>query len=503
MSYTPSLHGALMVQGTASSAGKSLLVAGLCRLLARQGVRVAPFKPQNMSNNAMVCVDGGEIGRAQALQARAARLPTSHHYNPILLKPLGDNQSQLVVGGRARGKVTAKQYYQMKEELLVTVLASYRKLQADHDVVLIEGAGSPAEVNLRDADIANMGFAERVNAPVLLVGDIDRGGVIAALVGTHAVLSPSDRVRIKGFVINKFRGDASLFDSALDFITQKTGWAAAGLVPFFLPAHFFPPEDSLSFHHQHETTTTDDEVVSAIITPSMANSDDLDPLAALLADNGYRLQYVGAGDDIAAKARLVLLLGSKNTIGDLTFLRQTGLAEKILHRQHMGTPLLAICGGYQMLGQTIADPAGLESLGEGGQADGLAILPLTTTLAVEKTLQLTKAEEQMFHTKVEGYEIHAGQTTIIAGADSKNIRPFLRLSNGAGEGVITADGKVMGTYLHGLLHNHDFLVRLMESIGLNILRAEPYHQRLDSLLDDWATWLEQHLDMKHIMAMIK
>ncbi|MCX8516149.1 MAG: cobyric acid synthase, partial [Alphaproteobacteria bacterium] len=255
MSYTPSLHGALMVQGTASSAGKSLLVAGLCRLLARQGVRVAPFKPQNMSNNAMVCVDGGEIGRAQALQARAARLPISHHYNPILLKPLGDNQSQLVVGGRARGKVTAKQYYQMKEELLVTVLASYRKLQADHDVVLIEGAGSPAEVNLRDADIANMGFAERVNAPVLLVGDIDRGGVIAALVGTHAVLSPSDRVRIKGFVINKFRGDASLFDSALDFITQKTGWAAAGLVPFFLPAHFFPPEDSLSFHHQHETTT--------------------------------------------------------------------------------------------------------------------------------------------------------------------------------------------------------------------------------------------------------
>ena len=513
-SASRSLHGALMIQGTASSAGKSLLVMGLCRILANRGVRVAPFKPQNMSNNAMVAADGGEIGRAQALQAIACNLAPSHHFNPILLKPLGNNLSQLVVQGQALNNITAKDYYGMKKTLMKKIFESYEKLQQQHDVVLIEGAGSPAEVNLRAHDMANMGFATRAKCPVLLVGDIDRGGVVASLVGTRAVLSAKDRQLIKGFVINKFRGDASLFDDGMTFIRKKTGWAALGLVPFFERAHLFPDEDSLSFTARAVEGLP--PLVAVFQTPQMAQSDDLAPLRHLLHANGHGLAVITAGaKSLPASVKIIVLAGSKNTIADLQFLRAQGFDKIILAHHRQGGMVVGLCGGYQMLGATLSDPHGVEGA-KGGTVAGLGLLPINTVLAPSKTLTETHGQETMFGTIVTGYEIHAGISAPLNQPmnqamnqpmnqplhDADATAPFLKMKNGKVEGAVSHDKKIIGSYLHGLFHNHEFLVKLLQHGGVALAAQPSYNHELKQAMDDWAIFLEQHLSLKKIISLI-
>ncbi|MDI9314211.1 MAG: cobyric acid synthase [Hydrotalea sp.] len=491
------INGALMIQGTASSAGKSLIAMGLCRILANRGLRVAPFKPQNMSNNAMVAVDGGEIGRAQALQAMACNLPPSHHFNPVLLKPLGNNLSQLVVQGRVMGNITARDYYAMKPELMKKIFASYKLLQQQYDVIIVEGAGSPAEVNLRADDMANMGFATVAQCPVLLVGDIDRGGVVASVVGTHSVLSRRDRQYIKGFIINKFRGDATLFDDGLKFISKKTGWPALGMVPFFERAHLFPDEDSLSFSAQ---PADDFPTLAAVFkTPHMAQSDDVAPLRHLLNANGYGLGIIQPGQPLPAGVKIIVLPGSKNTMADLAFLRQHGFDKIILQHHQAGGMVIGLCGGYQMLGASIADPHGVEGVA-GTAMDALNLLPLRTILEKEKQVTETTAQETMFGTRVRGYEIHAGVSQQLPGED---VQPLLKINNNHIDGMVRADKKVIGSYLHGLLHNHEFLVKLLAQAGIALKHQPVYNSDLARAMDDWANFLGDYLAIDKIFSLIK
>ena len=506
------LRGSLMIQGTASSAGKSLLVMGLCRILANRGIKVAPFKPQNMSNNAMVAADGGEIGRAQALQAIACNLAPSHHFNPILLKPLGNNLSQLVVQGQAQANITAKDYYGMKTTLMKKIFESYKHLQQRYDVVLVEGAGSPAEVNLRAHDMANMGFATHAKCPVLVVGDIDRGGVVASLVGTHAVLSAKDRHLIKGFIINKFRGDASLFDDGMTFIRKKTGWAALGLVPFFERAHLFPDEDSLSFTDR--ATDNLPPLVAVFQTPQMAQSDDLAPLRHLLHANGHGLAVIAPATigpngtkTLPPSVKIIVLAGSKNTIADLQFLRTHGVDGIIRQHHGRGGMVVGLCGGYQMLGMTISDPHGVEGE-KGATVAGLGMLPMDTTLSRTKTLTETSGQETIFGTMVAGYEIHAGISQPINGVsqvngNSNGLSPFLKMKNGKTDGMVSHDKKIIGSYLHGLFQNHEFLVKLLQHGGIPLTTQPSYNHELKRAMDDWAAFLEQQLSLKKILALIK
>jgi adenosylcobyric acid synthase len=482
---------ALMFQGTGSDVGKSLLVAGLARAFTLRGLTVRPFKPQNMSNNAAVTADGGEIGRAQALQARAARTPASVHMNPVLLKPQSEIGAQIVVQGRVYGSAKAAAYQHIKRELLPAVLESYRLLRSAADIVLVEGAGSASEINLRTNDIANMGFAEAADLPVVLIGDIDRGGVIASLVGTKQVIDPHDAARICGFVVNKFRGDPALFTDAMTRIAQATGWPALGLVPFFPEARMLPAEDALGLEQWRPAKSQTRVRIATPILPHIANFDDLDPLEAEPAVELIRLR---PGMALPGDVDLVILPGSKATIADLAALRAGGFDVDIAAHRRRGGLVLGLCGGYQMLGRSIADPQGIE--GSPGEVAGLGLLDVKTVLSDRKRLEPirgTTAGEVSFC----GYEMHMGVTT---GADCA--RPFARLEGGAPEGAISADGRVSGTYIHALFADDH-----QRAAWLRRLSAGPaavcYDDLIEQTLNRLAAHLAAHLDLDRLLSLAR
>ncbi|WP_315837122.1 cobyric acid synthase [Bradyrhizobium prioriisuperbiae] len=479
---------AIMIQGTGSNAGKSTLVAGLARLLVRRGLKVAPFKPQNMSNNAAIAVDGGEIGRAQAVQARAARVAPSVHMNPVLLKPETDTGAQVIVRGQRTGTLRAKNYLDKKAALLPAVLESFEYLARDADIVLVEGAGSPAEINLRAGDIANMGFAEAADVPVILAGDIDRGGVIASLVGTHAVLEPAEQTRIRGFLINKFRGDAGLFSEGLADITRRTGWPSLGVVPLLPQAAFLPAEDALDLERSASGPAS--LIIAVPMLSRIANFDDLDPLGM---EPGVQLRFVRPGEPIPAEARVIVLPGTKSTIGDLAFLRTQGWDIDILAHVRRGGHVLGLCGGYQLLGRAIDDPDGVD--GHAGTVAGLGLLDVTTVMSVDKSTVLSRGVHNATGAPVEGYEIHLGRTQ---GPDC--VRPFVTL-DGKPDGAISSDGQVQGTYLHGLFTGDAFRRAWLQHFGVTSSLA--YDAKIESALDALADHLENYLDIDRILEIAR
>jgi adenosylcobyric acid synthase len=478
-----------MLQGTGSDVGKSLLVAGLARAFVGRGLKVRPFKPQNMSNNAAVTADGGEIGRAQALQARAARVASSIHMNPILLKPQSEIGAQVVVHGKVFGLAKAAAYQEMKPDLMPFVLDSFQRMRADADLVLVEGAGSATEVNLRRNDIANMGFARAADVPVVLVGDIDRGGVIASLVGTKAVLDSADAAMIRGFIVNKFRGDPALFTDGLAAIARATGWTALGLLPFFPDACRLPAEDALALDRPRRRQAGASIVVAVPILPRIANFDDLDPLAA---EPAVDLVLVKPGSALPGDAELVILPGSKATITDLSALRDAGFHIDIAAHVRRGGMVLGLCGGYQMLGRTIADPDGIE--GSPGAVEGLGLLDLETVLSAEKRLAPV-AGMTTDGIAFSGYEMHMG---ISAGPDCR--RPFARLDSGALDGAISASGRVIGTYIHGL-----FADDRQRSAWLTRLDAGPaavtHEALIEETLDRLGAHIASHVDLDQLFSL--
>ncbi len=478
---------AIMLQGTGSDVGKSLLVAGLCRALVRRGLTVRPFKPQNMSNNAAVTADGGEIGRAQALQARACGVAPSVHMNPVLLKPQSDMGAQVVVQGRVIGTAQAGSYQRRKRDFLGAVLDSFTRLKAEADVVVVEGAGSPAEINLRAGDIANMGFATAAGVPVVLVGDIDRGGVIAALVGTHALLSDEERTLVRGFIINKFRGDVRLFDGGLTAIAERTGWHSFGVAPWFRDAARLPAEDAQSLGATGGGGK--DGAALTVAVPMLArisNFDDFDPLAQ---EPAVRLVMVPPGTPLPADAGLVILPGSKATIADLAFFRAQGWDVDLLAHHRRGGRVLGICGGYQMLGRRIADPDGIE--GPPGAVDGLGLLDVETVLSGPKILEEVRGRHRATGTPVAGYEMHMGRT---AGPDTA--RPLLAFGERL-DGAASADGRVAGCYLHGLFASDAFRAAWLSGLGASSDLA--YDAAVDATLDALADHLERHLDVTALL----
>jgi adenosylcobyric acid synthase len=482
---------ALMFQGTGSDVGKSLIVAGLARALTSRGLKVRPFKPQNMSNNAAVTADGGEIGRAQALQARAARVAASVHMNPVLLKPQSEIGAQIVVQGRVYGSAKAAAYQKIKPELLPFVLDSYARMKAEADIVLIEGAGSAAEINLRGNDIANMGFARAAAAPVVLVGDIDRGGVIASLVGTKAVIAPEDAALIGGFIVNKFRGDPVLFADGMARIAQLTGWQALGLVPFFPEARLLPAEDALALDADRPAKTNARVRIAVPILPHIANFDDLDPLDA---EPAVELIRVRPGTALPGDVDLILLPGSKATIADLEALRAAGFHIDIAAHRRRGGMVLGLCGGYQMLGRSIADPGGIE--GPPATVDGLGLLDVQTTLSNDKRLEPvsgTTSDGVSFS----GYEMHMGVTE---GQD--RARPFARLADGSPEGAIAADGRVIGTYVHGLFADDRQRAAWLQRCGAGASNVA-YENLIDHTLDALAEHLAAHIDLDRLLKLAR
>ena len=486
---------ALMIQGTGSDVGKSLIVAGLARAFTRRGLRVRPFKPQNMSNNAAVTEDGGEIGRAQALQARAARVMPSVHMNPVLLKPQSEIGAQVVVQGKVVGNAKAREYQSMKPGLLAAVLDSFTRLAASADLVLVEGAGSASEVNLRAADIANMGFARAADVPVVLLGDIDRGGVIASLVGTKAVIDPADAAMIVGFIVNRFRGDPTLFDDGMRTIARHTGWPALGLVPFLEAAGRLPAEDALGLPGHSAAAGGDRTRIAVLAYPRIANFDDFDPLRL---EASVDLVFVRPGDAIPGDARLVILPGSKATIADLASLRQVGWDIDLAAHLRRGGHVLGICGGYQMLGRTIADPDGTE--GPPATVDGLGLLAIDTVLEGDKILVETSGETVAGAVPFKGYEMHIGRTT--HDPNRQGCRPLLRLGEGRLDGVISADGRIAGCYIHGLMtddrQRRDWLQRI--GAPASDLAYEP---AIDATLDLLADHLERHVDCDRLLALAR
>jgi adenosylcobyric acid synthase len=482
---------ALMIQGCGSNVGKSMLVAGLCRAARLRGLTVLPFKPQNMSNNAAVTADGGEIGRAQALQAWACGADPSTDMNPILLKPESEVGSQVIVQGKRVATVKARDYARLKPSLMAPVLQSFARLKARADLVIVEGAGSPAEINLRAGDIANMGFARAADVPVVLVGDIDRGGVIAQLVGTQAVLEAGDAAQVAGFLVNKFRGDPRLFDDGYRAILQRTGWPGYGVLPWFDNAHLLPAEDALDIASGPGRTGAGAVKIACLQLSRIANFDDLDPLAA---EPGVAVVMVRPGQAIPGDAAMVILPGSKSTRGDLAFLRRQGWDIDLKAHHRRGGRILGICGGYQMLGQEVSDPEGIE--GPPGSDVGLGFLDVITEMRADKTLTRSEAVHLASGLTVRGYEIHIGVTQ---GPDSA--RPFALLS-GRGEGAISADGLVEGSYLHGLFAADDFRAAYLG--GLGVARSGiGYEAGVDAALDALAAHLEAHLDVPGLLGLAR
>jgi adenosylcobyric acid synthase len=499
MAHATSAPRAFMVQGTGSNVGKSLLVAGFCRLFARRGLSVRPFKPQNMSNNAAVTADGGEIGRAQALQARAAGVPPSVHMNPVLLKPQSETGSQVIVQGRMAGAAKAREYQAWKPRLLGAVLDSFGRLAAEADLVVVEGAGSAAEVNLRANDIANMGFARAAGVPVVLVGDIDRGGVIASLVGTRAVLDEADAAVIRGFLVNRFRGDPALFVDGLRLIAERTGWPALGLVPHFPDAARLPAEDALGLVRPGDGSTAPPPspakappLVAVPVTPRIANFDDLDPLRE---EPGIRLALVHPGEPLPTEAALVLLPGSKTTIDDLRFLREQGWDIDLKAHARRGGRVLGLCGGYQMLGRRIDDPDGVEG-SPGDSVEGLGLLDVATIMTPDKRLTAVSGVTLTEGAPFRGYEMHIGRTEGAAATE----RPFARFKDGRSDGAVSPSGRIAGTYVHGLFADDRqraaWLARLGAPAG-----GVAYEHLIDGILDRLADHLERHVDCAALWAL--
>jgi len=476
---------ALMIQGAGSDVGKSLIVAGLARLAVRRGLRVLPFKPQNMSNNAAVTVDGGEIGRAQALQAQAAGVAPHTDMNPVLLKPETDVGAQIVVQGRRVATLRAREYAAMKPALMKPVLESFVRLKDRADLVLVEGAGSAAEVNLRKADIANMGFARSAEVPVVLVGDIDRGGVIAQLVGTKAVLDPDDAAMVGGFIINKFRGDPSLFDDGYRLIESRTSWRGFGVLPYFARAAELPAEDVMGLGEARKKGKCK---IAFLALSRIANFDDLDPLKL---EGEIDLVMVRPGEAIPGDARLVILPGSKSTRGDLAFLRSQGWDIDLHAHYRRGGHVLGVCGGYQMLGKSVADPEGIE--GSSGESPGLGLLDVKTVMTPQKTVTRVTASHAATGEPIEAYEIHIGLTE---GED--RLRPFAIL-NGAGEGAVSRDGRVHGSYLHGLFTSDGFRKAFLARMDIPATNLH-YRASVESTLDALADHIENHLDVEGLLA---
>lgn len=476
----------LMFQGTGSNVGKSVLVAGLARALTRRGYRVRPFKPQNMSNNAAVTADGGEIGRAQALQAQACGVAPSVHMNPVLLKPVSEQGAQIVVQGRVWGQSRARAYQTTKPLLMPYVKESYERLRAECDIVLVEGAGSASEVNLRCNDIANMGFAEAVDLPVILIGDIDRGGVIASLVGTSAVLTPGDASRIRGFIVNRMRGDPALFESGMSFIAGRTGWTPFGLVPFLPHLGALPAEDTGDL-----TPGWQGEGAFRIVVPLMpmiSNFDDLDPLRT---EAGISFAFIPPGTALPP-CDLVILPGSKATIADLDFLRAQGWDIDLKAHHRRGGRILGICGGFQMLGLRIADPEGIE--GHATSRPGLGYLDMETRLTGAKTVRSVEACLLPGRQRLGGYEIHAGVTQGPALS-----RPVMQFDDGRLDGAISEDGRVAGTYLHGVFSLASSRQALLGD-AISASQDTPDHaMRVDLALDCLADHLEQHVGIDRMI----
>ncbi len=484
---------ALMFQGTGSDVGKSLIVAGLCRLFAKRGVKVLPFKPQNMSNNAALAADGGEIGRAQALQARACFASPSHHMNPVLLKPESETGAQIIVQGRMWGRAKAADYRQQRQGLLEKVLESYSLIAAKADLVLIEGAGSPAETNLRDGDIANMGFAIAADVPAVLIGDIERGGVIASIVGTRAVLDPGEAERIKGFIVNKFRGDPALFEDGAKEIADRTHWPCLGIVPAFPFAHQLPAEDAMALSAFRSIRAAGNSNAIKIVVPRLpriSNFDDLDPLRL---EDGVIVQMVESGEPLPLDADLILLPGSKATIGDLKAFVTTGWDIDLKAYRRRGGRILGLCGGYQMLGQRICDPKGIE--GDKGYIDGLGLLNVETELRPMKSLLEVLGTDLATGESVRGYEMHIGRTE---GGDCS--RPMLDLA-GRPDGALSEDGRVAGCYVHGLFASDGFRQAFLRSLKAGYASDIKYEEQVEAALDALAQHLERSIDINRLEAL--
>jgi adenosylcobyric acid synthase len=480
---------ALMLQGTGSSVGKSLIVAGLCRALTRQGLRVRPFKPQNMSNNAAVTPEGGEIGRAQALQAIACGVPPSVHMNPVLLKPQSETGAQIVVQGQVWGQARARDYQALKPQLLPHVLESFVRLRAECDIVIVEGAGSASEVNLRRNDIANMGFARAAGVPVVLIGDIDRGGVIASLVGTQAVLDAADAALIGGFIVNRMRGDASLFADGMDVIAARTGWAPMGLVPFFTAAHRLPAEDAADLDTRG--TKADGPLRIAVpVLPGIANFDDLDPLRA---EPSVQLTLLQNGAPLAPDCALVILPGSKTTIADLAMLQACGWDSDIIAHRRRGGHVLGLCGGYQMLGTRISDPEGIE--GPPASVPGLGLLDVETVLRGPKQLRAVSGWSVDDLTPLHGYEMHMGETK---GADC--VRPLVRMADDRADGARSADGRVSGSYIHGIFIDDAQRSAWLARLG-GFDSTRHHAAEVEAVLDELGTHVVRHCNVAAMIAL--
>ncbi|OQM77502.1 cobyric acid synthase [Manganibacter manganicus] len=483
---------AIMLQGTGSDVGKTVLVAGLCRAAARRGLKVRPFKPQNMSNNAAVAdlpgeAGGGEIGRAQWLQAVACGVEPTVHMNPVLLKPQTDIGAQVVVQGKVIGEAQARDYQTLKGQLMDAVLDSWQQVGEGADLVIVEGAGSPAEINLRARDVANMGFATRAKVPVVLVGDIDRGGVIASIAGTHLILPEEDRQMIVGILINKFRGDVSLFDDGIAAIEKFTGWQCFGVVPWLKSAARLPSEDSVVL----ERLASGEKRALKVAVPMLsriANFDDLDPLKA---EPQIEVVFVPPGKPLPPDAGLVVLPGSKSTIGDLLMLRENGWDGDLAAHRRRGGHIVGICGGFQMLGRRVRDPQGIE--GGVTETEGLCLLDVETIMEPEKTVRNVEARSAAFDVPLSGYEIHLGRTT---GPDCR--RP-VALIEGIEDGATSADGKVFGTYLHGIFGADRFRAMFLKGLGITEAGTS-YRAEVEKALDEIAVELERHLDCDAIFA---
>ena len=483
-----------MFQGTGSDVGKTVLVAGLCRAAKRRGIKVVPFKPQNMSNNAAVAkadVGEGEIGRGQWLQALACGVEPTVHMNPVLLKPQNQIGSQVVVQGKVWGNAKAREYLAMKPKLLESVMESFGRVGEDADLVLVEGAGSPAEINLRAGDIANMGFASKAKVPVVLIGDIDRGGVIASIVGTHTILPPEDRGMIVGYLINKFRGDISLFDDGLKSIKDFTDWKSFGVLPWVDAIKRLPAEDSVALDKMSKQSQEGFKIVVPVMG-KIANFDDLDPLRA---EEGVALQFIRKGDMFPDDADMVVLPGSKSTIADMQELRANGWEEPIKNFAEQGGTVIGICGGYQILGHKIKDPLQLE--GDVHEIDGLGLLNIETELRPEKTVQNSAPKSVEYEVPLQGYEIHMGQTS---GEDCA--RPMINFGTHA-DGAISKQGNVRGCYLHGLFGSDAYRKALLQSAGFSGAGDISYMATVEQALDELAQEMERWLDIDGLLGMAK
>ena len=481
-----------MVQGTTSNAGKSVLVAGFARLFHNAGLSVAPFKPQNMALNSAVTANGGEIGRSQAVQALACGIEPHTDMNPILLKPTNDRGAQVIIHGHSIGDMSAVEYHAFKKTAINYALESYERLAAKHDVIVIEGAGSPAEINLRQHDVANMGFATRIKCPVLLVADIDRGGVFAHLTGTLECLSKNERELIKGFVINRFRGDKSLLDSGVDWLTQKTGKETLGVLPFLHGLHI-EAEDSVDL--DNTPNNSNESVILSVVVPRIPRISNHTDIDVLKLNPTVSVRFIEEGEDIPP-CDLVILPGSKNTIGDMNWLVRNKWPEYIKRHLRYGGKLIGICGGYQMIGEKIHDPNGLE--GSPGSCSGLGLMQFETRLDPNK--QLTNISGYLHHsqTPVRGYEIHMGTTY-----GSALCRPAIRLEDGREDGVVSSDNQIFCTYLHGVFDNSEACAALLKWAGHTESKKFDYDKFRDREIDRVATTIKENLNLESLSEILK